>query len=108
MTGDPKHKGVELLVHPKKVRTFEQVIYYLLELSLLKQLKEAMIKVELGTITVMTVYTPELKQLHGLEEIVDGGKYLAVGKEGLLKDKGLHEKQIFIFTCINSTDCFNF
>lgn len=36
----------------------------------------------------MKVYNSELKKVAKLDEIADGGMYLGVGKEGLVKDKG--------------------
>lgn len=53
------------------------------------------LKLGLGT-RVMKIYTAELKKIQKLEDLVDGAKYLAVCKEGLVKDKGTKlEKSCF-------------
>lgn len=69
--GDKHHAGVRMIVHPTKFKTFAQLM-------------EAMTKqVQLSTGAVRKVYTVGGKKLAGLEEIEDGGKYVATGAEAL-------------------------
>lgn len=50
---------------------------------------------------VMHVFKSDLTEITSLDEFVDGGKYLAVGKEGIIKDKC--DTQLNIFFSYNSS-----
>lgn len=69
------HAGADMLVSEKKYRTYEQLLEGITK------------KLGLGS-SVMKLYDPDLKLVQpDLKNVVDGGKYLAVSKEGLDKEK---------------------
>lgn len=73
--GDVHHDGLEMVIHPSRFRTLDQ-----LKAELSKTLG-------LGTVTVKKIIGVDLRVIESLEEIVDGGRYLGIGVEGLKKEE---------------------
>jgi len=72
--GEINHKGESLLISDKKFKTLDQ-----LKVELAHVLKLSM--------PVMKIYDKDLKLVGDLAEVADAGRYIAVCKDGLLKDK---------------------
>jgi hypothetical protein len=69
--GDKHHKGEKISVHPKKIKTFDQLI-------------QASNVVRLVTGAVRKIYNLEGKQIKSINELQDGGHYICVGGEKLV------------------------
>jgi len=68
---DKHHSGVRITIHATKFKNFDQ-------------LKDAMTRlVQVPTGAVRKVYTVDGKQVKGLENFEDGGKYICTGPEPL-------------------------
>eukprot|EP00727_Mastigamoeba_balamuthi_P014826 m51a1_g997 hypothetical protein (769) ;mRNA; f:548088-554906 len=77
MNGELNHAGVEVLVHERKFRTFDQ-----LRIELSKALK-------MGTKPVMRLYdfNRDLAPVTDLAQLQDRGEYIACGSEPLIREK---------------------
>jgi hypothetical protein len=72
--GDKHHTGEKLTIHPKKIKTFDQLLL-------------ACNVVALPTGAVRKLVTPGGKSIKTLQEIQEGGNYICCGGEVLSKDK---------------------
>jgi len=75
--GEINHEGKEVLISDKKFKTLDQLK---VELARILQL----------SMPVMKIYDKDLKLVKELEAVADAGRYIAVCKDGLIKDKSIY------------------